>query len=127
MQEITDIKIRVKVVLRYLDENIKQTEIKSGYHQFKNFEEFKGFIELFKYVQGLEEEDEEYDFLFYPKLDMYYDWKKEKEITKGLKPLDFEQVKKLFEYIEEILYVNKSKEIQHSFNLNEIDFFISNL
>lgn len=127
MKEITDIKVRIEVVLRYLDENIKQTEIKSGYHQFKSFKEVKGFIELFKDVQGLEEENEKYDFLFYPKLDMYYDWKKEKEITKRLKPLDFKQVKKLFEYIEEILYVNKSKEIQHSFNLNEIDFFISNL
>lgn len=128
MKAITDIKLRVKVILRFLEEGKKQTEIESiDYYPFYSFDELQKYIENYKKINCFGKENETYEFIFETQLDYYENNNPSIARTVKLKLLSFEGMQKLFEYIEEILYVNTSKEIQHSFNYNEVGFFISNL
>ena len=142
MKIITDIKVCVKIEIRFLTG--AQMEISSDiYYPVNSYEELEKQIKDYE-NNNLESmaEDKEYDFIFYPKL---YFFEEDEETVKNpcnykernesdyarvqkLKPLNEKgEVEELFHYIEEILYVNTSREIQHNFGYDEIDFFIENL
>ena len=138
MKIISDIKVNVKVEVRFFTG--PQTEMSSDiYYPVNSFEELEERLADYKKNNAENMvEDKDYDFIFYTKLYFFEEDQEKKQQDdqrrarpyskeKKLSPLNKKEIEKLFHYIEEILYVNKSKEIQHNFNYNEIEIFIQNL
>lgn len=133
MRVITDIKINIKFEVRFLTEDSKITELSSGMDfEVESFETLQETLNKQREINIWGIEDEDYDFILYPTL--YYFENRQEEIARiqTLKPMTIEDVKKLFEYITEILDINRkynkdSKDYQHTWNYNEIDFFIEQI
>lgn len=133
MHIITDIKVTMKFEIRFLKRTQGTTEISSGIEfQIESFEDLQKMLEEQKEINDFGVENEDYDFMFYPKLNFFENNKEECVRTRTLQPMTIKGVEKMFEYITEILYVNKvyvvgAKEYQYTFGYNEIEIFMEQL
>lgn len=127
MKQITDIQIGIKIEIRFFMQK-RETNLFGGKELIlESFEDLKKILEEQKESELSRIENQDYDFVFYPVLYYFESYQEEVAKSEKLKPMILNEVEKLFHYITEILFVNTSEEITHSFNYREIAFFIDNL